>query len=85
MPRSPIPLPCARTNAAMPLCRHLGYYLQKYTATYRGFDKWLGYYNAAMGDYWYHGKEAANCLDGWSTDLSNNTGPTIAGAVGVRC
>lgn len=59
---------------------HLGYWLKAYTATYRGFDAWLGYYDAAMQSYWYHGGKTSGCRDNFSTDLSNNTGPEIAGA-----
>ena len=64
---------------------HLGrYLLKRYTATYRGFDQWLGYYSAAMASYWYHGHTDATCAHHFSTDLSNNTQKTIAGAVGVN-
>jgi len=59
---------------------HLGYFLKEYTPTYRGFDKYLGYYAAAMSSYWYHGAEDASCLNGFSTELSNNTGPVVGGA-----
>jgi hypothetical protein len=50
----------------------------------RGFDKYLGYYNAALSDYWYHGKADASCAGGWNTDLSNNTGEHIGGATGTN-
>jgi hypothetical protein len=50
----------------------------------RGFDKYLGYYNAALSDYWYHGKADASCAGGWNTDLSNNTGEHISGATGTN-
>ena len=63
---------------------HLGYWLKHYTPTFRGFEKFLGYYNAAMSSYWYHGKEDASCLNQWSTELSNNTGNTIAGVARAR-
>ena len=63
---------------------HLGYLLKQYTPTMRGFDRYLGYYNAALSDYWYHGKADASCAGGWSTDLSNNTGTRISGATGTN-
>ena len=63
---------------------HLGYLLKQYTPTMRGFDRYLGYYNAALSDYWYHGKADSSCAGGWSTDLSNNTGTRISGATGTN-
>ena len=50
----------------------------------RGFDRYLGYYNAALADYWYHGRADPSCAGGWSTDLSNNSGTRISGAVGTN-
>eukprot|EP00912_Choanoflagellata_sp_UC4_P001989 UC4_evm3s1277 len=59
---------------------HLGYYKKMYTPTLRGFDQFMGYYNAAMYSYWYHGEQDSSCLNGFSTDLSNNTGLEIKGS-----
>jgi hypothetical protein len=51
----------------------------EYTPTYRGFGTFLGYYAAALGDYWYHkggahcNGAAANFTARYPTDLSNST------------
>jgi len=40
---------------------NLGSETKDYTPTFRGFDSFLGYYQAATPDYWYHGSTNSCC------------------------
>eukprot|EP00041_Stephanoeca_diplocostata_P000814 m.17077 g.17077 ORF g.17077 m.17077 type:complete len:629 (+) comp11147_c0_seq1:175-2061(+) len=54
---------------------NLGANTKEYTPTFRGFDSFFGYYNAALRDYWYHGGGVQGKCDVMNaTDLSNSTG-----------
>lgn len=62
---------------------NLGATVKDYTPTFRGFDSFFGYYNAALGDYWYHGggsgckpnaSEKGHLHNTYITDLSNSSG-----------
>ena len=37
---------------------NLGAFARDFTPTFRGFDTFFGYYNAALKDYWYLGVHA---------------------------
>jgi hypothetical protein len=76
---------------------NLGNLVKDFTPTYRGFDTFLGYYAAALKDYWFHGGgghcQKSNCSapgDSLScsspTDLSNSSGTSVrpADAPGVN-
>jgi arylsulfatase A-like enzyme len=57
---------------------HLGFKTKSYTATYRGFSEWFGYYHWGEG-YWQHEfppayKGAVKCR---GVDLNNNSGTEI--------
>eukprot|EP01006_Ploeotia_vitrea_P031042 TRINITY_DN63366_c0_g1_i1.p1 TRINITY_DN63366_c0_g1~~TRINITY_DN63366_c0_g1_i1.p1 ORF type:complete len:567 (+),score=65.36 TRINITY_DN63366_c0_g1_i1:53-1753(+) len=63
----------------------LGYWLKQLTPTYRGFDTFAGYYEAALADYWYHWAGACKKHQGYDVfDLSNTTGKNIQGWQGVN-
>ena len=47
-----------------------GYILSNCTPTKLGFDTFLGYYTAALSDYWYHNVSLGGFF---GTDLSNST------------
>ena len=68
---------------------HVGFAAKEYTATYRGFQSFLGYYEADEDYYNHtHGVEkrfaaAGRCLNGSTRkmiDLSNNSGAVISHA-----
>ena len=48
----------------------------------RGFGSFLGYYNAALRDYWFHGGSCSKGCPAHSTDLSNSSG--LNDPAGVR-
>merc|ERR1719397_1575452 len=63
---------------------NLGAHVKDYTPTFRGFDSFFGYYNAALKDYWYHGGTSPGCkLNSsiYTTDLSNSTGANVSAGV----
>ena len=60
----------------------LGAWTKSYTPTFRGFDSFVGYYNAALEDYWFHGGSCSKQCAASSTDLSNSSG--LNDAEGVR-
>jgi arylsulfatase A-like enzyme len=53
---------------------HLGHITKAYTPTHRGYDGFLGYYNAMTEDYWTHVHSAAAGCDAIVPDMSNSTG-----------
>ena len=68
---------------------NLGNIVKDYTPTFRGFDSFVGYYAAALRDYWYHGggsckrsKTSTVPPAPFTTDLSNSSG--INDPAGVR-
>lgn len=60
----------------------LGAWTKRYTPTFRGFGSFVGYYNAALKDYWYHGGTCSKACAARSTDLSNSSG--LRDPAGVR-
>lgn len=60
-----------------------GFLLEECTPTERGFDTFLGYYEACEADYWYHGASGGyphTCPGQRPTDLANSTSKGIRGA-----
>ena len=60
----------------------LGAWTKRYTPTFRGFGSFVGYYNAALRDYWFHGGSCSKGCPAHSTDLSNSSG--LNDPAGVR-
>ena len=66
---------------------NLGNLVKAYTPTFRGFDSFVGYYAAALADYWYHGNpgkckvSAGLTAPAFVTDLSNSSGANEAAGV----
>jgi len=64
---------------------NLGHLTKEYTPTFRGFDSFLGYYQAAQPDYWLHGSTESCCGSKekplFCTDLSKSNGYMVADGV----
>jgi hypothetical protein len=66
---------------------NLGNLVKAHTPTFRGFDSFVvGYYAAALKDYWYHGggtcKPSAGVPEAsFLTDLSNSSGANVSDGV----
>jgi arylsulfatase A-like enzyme len=52
---------------------HLGYAYRKYTPTYRGYESFLGYYNAMTNDHWTHAATVCAGVTYPDMCLSNGT------------
>ena len=57
---------------------HLGFKLKEYTATYRGFDTFFGFYNSQEDYFTHFGPKPTGTCSG--VDLSNNSGKVIRAA-----
>lgn len=65
----------------------VGYVVKETTATYKGFDTFLGYYKACNDDLFYHSVGSGNCgpqTFSQDTDMSKNYGDTIGPALGLN-
>ena len=66
-------------HSLIAFCR--GYTTKAYTPTHRGYQSYLGYYNAMTHDYWTHVHSVAPSCTAVVPDMSNSSG--LNGAIGV--